>query len=101
MPLCIGIQSSVSNAKTAERPDPSYAIILVLHISTAIAVVHNLHYCSIPITSRLRVGLVSFQDLQGFRDLGAQGLGRLQQMQELRIVHLEKHTGNLTGQLGL
>ena len=46
-------------------------------------------------------GLVSLQHLQGLLDLGVQGLGTLEQVQQLGIVHLEEHARDLPGQLRL
>lgn len=41
------------------------------------------------------------QDVQGLLNLGHQSIGGLNQIQQLTIVHLQKHTGDLAGLLGL
>ena len=44
---------------------------------------------------------VSLQDLQGLLDLGAESIGTLQKMEELGVVHLEEHAGDLAGKVRL
>ena len=44
---------------------------------------------------------VGLQDLQGLLDLGAESIGTLQKMEELGVVHLEEHAGDLTSELRL
>lgn len=49
----------------------------------------------------LRQGIVLLQHSDGLVDLGLQGLLRLQQQQQLAVVHLQQHAGDLAGQLRL
>ena len=44
---------------------------------------------------------VSLEHLDGLLDLGGEGLGGLEEVEKLTVVHLEKHAGNLSGELGL
>mmetsp|Transcript_31331 Transcript_31331/g.91752 ORF Transcript_31331/g.91752 Transcript_31331/m.91752 type:complete len:621 (-) Transcript_31331:133-1995(-) len=44
---------------------------------------------------------VSIQDLQGLLDLGAESIRTLQKMEELGVVHLEEHAGDLASELRL
>lgn len=42
---------------------------------------------------------VIFQDLDGFSRLGVERVDIFEQVEQLRVVHLEEHTSNLTGLL--
>mmetsp|Transcript_32325 Transcript_32325/g.53451 ORF Transcript_32325/g.53451 Transcript_32325/m.53451 type:complete len:147 (-) Transcript_32325:79-519(-) len=49
----------------------------------------------------LGVRVVGFQHLKGFGDLGTQRIRRLQKMEKLGVVHLKKHTSDLSSKFRL
>ena len=51
---------------------------------------------------RIRVLLGKFvKDSEGLVDLRVHRVGRLQEVEELRVVHLQEHAGDLTSKFGL
>lgn len=60
---------------------------------------------NIPQLRRLDAGVFLLGEIvehsKSFADLGIHGFVRLQKVEEFRIVHLKKHTGNFASQLGL
>ena len=49
----------------------------------------------------LELSLMLFQDFKGFGDLHAEGVGGFEEVEELGVIHLQEHPGNLPGELGL
>ena len=44
---------------------------------------------------------VAFEDLDGLTGLGVEGVDVFEQVEQLSVVHLEEHAGNLTSLLGV
>ena len=59
---------------------------------------HQIHD-SLVEAARLLVAAVLEENLVGLVDLGAEGVGVLNQVQQIRVVHLEQHASELAGLL--
>lgn len=57
-------------------------------------------YSSSPLLGLILLGELS-QDGDGLSDLEVQGIRSLKEVEQLGVVHLEKHTGDLASELGL
>ena len=61
---------------------------------------HSAAPCAVRLLGLLG-GIVELQDGDGLHDLGVECLRRLEQVEQLAVVHLEEHASDLAGELRL
>lgn len=110
-PCNFSVTASGSKSGVRDRRQPP-------HLQPTAGMTAHLRYCSLRTAApartvscsgcdrlidgnALRQRVVLLEDGDGLVHLGLQGVGRLQQQQQLAVVHLQQHAGDLAGQLRL